>query len=230
MAWGVRFAAGQAANPAAAPKPAPAKTPYQVEQEMRQLAADLDDPNFDEAKLPKLVQRAFEDFRNVNQNMDPDQAAQWRQSIFQQLGPVMQRNGQKMMKAARVARLLSLQEPLGASDDEFTAILPALEKVADAQLEALGGMARFRNFGPPGQGTNGPQNNQNLTPVDRASLDLQAVLDDPNSNPDLIKNKLDMLRNAKAKASQDLLVARNELRSLLTVRQEAVLVTEGMLD
>ncbi|MGD0390215.1 MAG: hypothetical protein ABSC42_14810 [Tepidisphaeraceae bacterium] len=232
MAVGLGFARGQAAAPGAAAKPAaPPPTQYQVEQEMRQLAADLDDPNFDEAKLPKLVQQVFQDFRTVNQNMDQDQAQQWRQSMFQQLGPVMQRNQQKMQKAARVARLLSLQEPLGASDEEFAAILPSLEKVADAQLEAGGGMARFRNFGgPPGQGTNGPQNNPNPSPVDKASADLQAAVDDPNSNPDLIKNKLDMLRDAKAKASQDLLVARNELRSLLTVRQEAVLVAQGMLD
>ncbi|MGA2440110.1 MAG: hypothetical protein ABSH08_04080 [Tepidisphaeraceae bacterium] len=231
MMVGIRFARGQAAAPAAPAKPAPPPTQYQVEQEARQFAADLDDPNFDEAKLPKLMQQVFQDFRTVNQNMDPDQAQQWRQSIFQQLGPIIQRNQQKMMKAGRVARLLSLQEPLGASDEEFAAILPALEKVADAQLEAQGGMARFRNFGgPPGQGTNGPQSNQNLSPVDKASSELQAVVDDVNSNPDLIKNKLDTLRDAKAKASQDLLVARNALRSLLTVRQEAVLVAQGMLD
>ena len=231
MAVGIRLAWGQAATPPAAAKPAPPPTQYQVEQEMRQFAADLDDPNFDEAKLPKLMQQVFDDFRTVNQNMDPDQAQQWRQSIFQQLMPVMQRNQQKMMKAGRVARLLGLQEPLGASDEEFAAILPALEKVADAQLEAGGGTARFRIFGgPPGQGTNGPQNNPNPSAVDKASADLQAAVDDLNSNPDLIKNKLDTLRDAKAKASQDLLVARNELRSLLTVRQEAVLVARGILD
>jgi hypothetical protein len=229
MAVGIGFVRGQAAAPGAAAKPPP--TQYQVEQEMRQFAADLDDPNFDEAKLPKLMQQVFQDFRTVTQNMDPDQARQWGQSIFQQLGPVMQRNQQKMMKAGRVAWLLGLQEPLDASDEEFAAILPALEKVADAQLEAQGGTARFRMFGgPPGQGTNGPQNNQNLSPVDKASADLQTAVDDLNSNPDLIKNKLDILRDAKAKASQDLLVARNELRSLLTVRQEAVLVARGILD
>jgi hypothetical protein len=231
MAVGIRFARGQTAAPGAAAKPAPPPTQYQVEQEMRQLAADLDDPNFDESKLPKLMQQAFQDMRSVSQAMDQDQAGQWRQSIMQQYIPVMMRNQQKMQKAMRMAFLLGLQEPLGASDEEFAAILPALEKVAEAQLQAGGGMGRFRNFGgPPGQGTNGPQNNQNLSPVEKASADLQTAVDDPNSNPDLIKNKLDMLRDAKAKANQDLLVARNELRSLLTVRQEAVLVARGMLD
>jgi hypothetical protein len=235
MAVGIRSALAQAAAPGAAAKPPPPPpTQYQVEQEMRQLAADLDDPNFDESKLPKLIQQMFQDVRTLNQTMDPDQAQQWRQSMFQQLGPVMMRNQQKVQKAMRMAFLLNLQEPLGASDEEFAAILPALEKVADAQLQAQGGTARFRNFGGPGgpggQGTNGPQNNQNPSPVDKASADLQAAVDDLNSNPDLIKNKLDMLRDAKAKASQDLLVARNELRSLLTVRQEAVLVARGILD
>ena len=76
MTVGIRFARGQAAAPAAQAKPAPPPTRYQVEQEAHQFAADLDDPNFDEAKLPKLMQQVFQDFRTVNQNMDPDQARQ----------------------------------------------------------------------------------------------------------------------------------------------------------
>ena len=201
------FARGQTTTPSPTAKPPP-PTQYQTEQEMRQLAADLDDPNFDEAKLPKLIQQAFADMETVSQSMDPDQGRQWRQSIQQQYRPVMQKNQDKMQRAELMARLLSLQQPLGATDAEFAAILPSLENVAEALMEAQG------------QGTNGRQ----------ASADLQAALDDPNSNPNLIKNKLDALRAVKTKANQDLPAARNKLRTVLTVRQEAVLVAKGILD
>jgi hypothetical protein len=43
-------------------------------------------------------------------------------------------------------------------------------------------------------------------------------------------SELDTLRQAKSKASQDLTVARDALRAVLTVRQEAVLVDRGILD
>ena len=209
---------------------APPPSQYDVEQELKTLMADLDDSSFDEARLPKLIQKAFTDFRNVSQAMDPDQAQQWRRGVMEQYIPVMQRNQAKIRKAMQTAFLLDLQEPLGASDDEFNAILPALEKVADAQRESQGGFARFRRqFGGPGQNNTQPPGEQ-LSPVDQASEDLQAALDDSNSSDDLIKNKLQILRDAKAKATQDLSVARDNLRSLLTIRQEAVLVERGLLD
>ena len=55
-------------------------------------------------------------------------------------------------------------------------------------------------------------------------------MSDPNANTDLIKNKLDILRQAQDKAKQDLNVARGQLQALLTERQEAVLVENGLLD
>jgi hypothetical protein len=205
-------------------------TQYQVEQEIKQVMADIDDPNFDEAKLPKLIQQGFQDVRAVVQSMDPDQAQQWRMNLMQPYFEVMQRNQAKIQKAMQTAFLLNLQEPMGASDDEFAAILPALEKVADAQRESDGGAQRFRfMFRQPGQ-TNQPPPNQQLTPVDQAATDLQTTLDDPNSSDDLVKNKVEILREAKAKAKQDLTVAQDNLRSLLTVRQEAVLVMRGFLE
>jgi hypothetical protein len=117
-------------------------------------------------------------------------------------------------------------------------IQPLLGNVVDAMREADGGTARFRRFagfgGRAGQQNNntpnGPQNAQPLSPVDQATQDLQTAIDDPNSNADVIKTRLDTLRQAKSKATQDLAVARTALRAVLTVRQEAVLVDRGILD
>jgi hypothetical protein len=167
----------------------------------------------------------FRDFRAINQTMDPNQAGTWRQQMMMEFLPVIQRNQVKFQKAMQMAFLLDLKEPLGATDDEFSALLPALQKVSDAMRESQGGAGRFR-FGPP----NTQQPNQPQSSVDKASTDLQAALDDPNSSADLIKTRLDVLRQAKAKANQDLFEARNELRSMLTVRQEAVLLDRGIMD
>jgi hypothetical protein len=237
---GARIAAAQANRPdnQAQPQPDRVVTQTGLQQEVRQLAADLDDPNYDYSKAPDRIRLAFQDMRTVTNNMDPDEARQFRTDLMQQVLPVFQRNQAKIQKAMQMAFLKDLQEPLGASDDEFAVIRPLLEKVVDAMRESDGGAARFRRFpgfgGPPGQQNNntqnGAQNTPALSPVDQATQDLQAAVDDPNINSDVIKTRLDTLRQVKSKASQDLTVARDALRAVLTVRQEAVLVDRGVLD
>ena len=211
-------------------QPNPVVTQDQFHQEAQKVMQNLDDPNYDPAKLPQQIQQMFQDFRTVSQAMDPDQAGQWRQQMMQEFFPVIQRNQAKFQKAMQTAFLLALKDPLGATDDEFAALLPSLEKVSDALRESQGGTARFRFFQRNGQNNTQQPGNQPQSPVDKASADLQAALDDPNSSADLIKTRLDVLRQAKAKANQDLFEARNELRAMLTVRQEAVLLDRGIMD
>jgi hypothetical protein len=234
IATGTRLASAQANRPANQAQPDRVISQQELQQEVHQLMVDLDDPNYDYTKVPPRIRQAFQDFRSVTNGMDPNQVAQFRADMFSQIMPVMQRNQAKIQKAMQMAFLKDLQEPLGASDEEFAVIEPLLEKVVDAQRESDGGMARFRRFaGAMGQqnaSQNGRQNSPPPSPVDQASTDLQAAVDDPNSNEDKIKTRLDALRQAKTKASQDLDVARNALRSVLTTRQEAVLVDRGLLD
>jgi Spy/CpxP family protein refolding chaperone len=59
---------------------------------------------------------------------------------------------------------------------------------------------------------------------------LQTALDNKDSKPDEIKGKLDALRDARGKAREQLVKAQADLKSLLTQRQEAVLVTRSMLE
>ncbi len=229
IAVGASLAAAQANPPNNQPQPA--LTPNELRLEVRQLGRDLDDPNYDYSKVPVRIRQVFTDMRNVTEGMDQDQVRQLRTEMFQEIGPAMQRNQAKIQRAMQMAFLKELQAPLGCTDDEFAVIEPLLEKVVDAQREADGGMARFRRFMPrPAQQNNSQNNQQQMSPVDQASVDLQTVLDDPNSSADQIKARLDTLRQAKSKAAQDLSVARNGLRSVLTIRQEAVLVDRGILD
>lgn len=202
-------------------------SPGQVRTEVHQLISDLNDPNYDFSKFPDRMRELFQDFRAATDGMDPSDAQQFRQEMFQQLMPVIQQNQQKIQDAVRLAYLKSLQEPLGCSDDEFAAIKPYLQKVVDAWQAT-----QTFNFGGPRNGTQGQNNqpNANVSAVQQAASDLRATLNDPDSPSDLIKNKLDILRQAQDKAKQDLTVARSQLQALLTERQEAVLVEYGLLD
>jgi septal ring factor EnvC (AmiA/AmiB activator) len=86
-------------------------------------------------------------------------------------------------------------------------------------------MAFMRGRG--GQG--GPGGNAPSTPVQAAREDLNKTLDNKDASADDIKAKLTALRDAETKAEGDLDKARQELKELLTQRQEAVLVMDGIL-
>jgi uncharacterized protein (DUF3084 family) len=66
--------------------------------------------------------------------------------------------------------------------------------------------------------------------VQDALQDLRTTLDDQSASPETIKAKLEVVRQARAKARQDLAVAQQDLKSVLTQRQEAVMVLFGLLD
>jgi len=68
------------------------------------------------------------------------------------------------------------------------------------------------------------------SPMQSAISDLRDTLDNTASTPDQIKVKLEALRQARTKARADLVKAQQDLRDLLTQRQEAQLVLNGMLD
>jgi hypothetical protein len=137
-----------------------------------------------------------------------------------------------------------IQQALGASDDEFAAIQPKIQAVMDLQRDAnsnprgmfgmgrggRGGGGGGPGGGGPGGGGFGGPSTQPASPVQAALADLRTTLDDQNASPDVIKSKLDTLRQARAKARQDLAVAQQDLKSVLTQRQEAVMVLYGYLD
>jgi hypothetical protein len=66
--------------------------------------------------------------------------------------------------------------------------------------------------------------------VEQKSRDLRASLENKEAKPEELKAKLAAYREARQKAKADLTKAQEELRELLTVRQEAVLVMMGTLE
>jgi hypothetical protein len=146
----------------------------------------------------------------------------------------------------RQRRLDNLKQQLGATDDEFAALQPKIEKVMDLQqqtmVNAFGGRGGGRRGGGGGGGFGGGGGgggnggggggaaNATPNPVRDALTALNTTLQNKDATADEIKEKLTALRDAKAKANDDLTKAQADLQSVLTQRQEAILVTQGMLN
>jgi hypothetical protein len=143
-----------------------------------------------------------------------------------------------------------MKDQLGASDDEWKVLGPRLTKVMNLrrQTSGAGGMGRMFMGRRGGQGDQGdrpgrPQGGQEgarrgargpfgqePTAVDKAAEALQTTLQNADATADEIKAKLTALRGAREKAKQELATAQQQLRQVLTLRQEAQLVMMGMLD
>jgi hypothetical protein len=127
-----------------------------------------------------------------------------------------------------------MKQALGATDEEFAAISPKLQQVMDLSRDASGRGGRMRirggQNGQNGQPTQATPSAQPLSPVRQAAADLRAVTQNKDSKPEEIKAKLDAYRQAKAQAKVQLAAAQQELKGLLTQRQEATLVEMGLLD
>lgn len=108
-----------------------------------------------------------------------------------------------------------LKEQLGVSEQEWTVIQPRIQAVYDLVHPPL----RMR-----------PGSAQPTNDVERKRRDLQELLRDEKAPADEIKAGLTALRAAKERATQELSRVRQSLRQLMTLRQEAVLVLNGLLD
>jgi hypothetical protein len=118
-------------------------------------------------------------------------------------------------------------------DQEWQAIEPKLSKTYDARRDVM--MASFRGMRPQRRRNNdngGDDNNRpRRNPFGEPSPALEALqkaIDDKAPSAD-IKAKLAAVR-AESKAKQDaLLAAQEDLRSVLTPRQEAIATVNGLL-
>lgn len=122
-----------------------------------------------------------------------------------------------------------MKESLKASDDEWAVIQPLIEKVTTKQREASGN--RFGGRGGRG-GRGGDDNNsgQSQSAAATASQALRTTLENESASPDEIKAKLTAVREARKNASAEVEKAREELKAVLSVRQEAALVSMGILE
>ena len=132
-----------------------------------------------------------------------------------------------------------IKEQMGATDEDFKALQPKIENVMQLQRDA-GAMRMGRMFRQPSgdrpagdrPATERPAdaNPEPQSDVQQKSADLQAALDNKDTKPEEIKAKLDALRAAKVKAKEELIKAQADLKTVLSVREEAVLVEMGILE
>jgi hypothetical protein len=129
-----------------------------------------------------------------------------------------------------------MKTALGCTDEEWTALAPKVEKVQtlsrDLRGGAFGGMMGGGRGGRGGRGgdANAPAGPTPTTDVGKATAALTTVLANKDAAPGDIKAALQALRDAKVKAKAALEAAQKELKEVLTVRQEAILVQQGLLD
>lgn len=122
------------------------------------------------------------------------------------------------------------------NDDEWKVISAAIGKVVDAQFDArsgamraFGGMRRQRNN--DNGGDNGGQQPPRNNPFGQAAPEADALSKaiEDKAPAEEIKAKLAALRDANAAKEAKLTAAQEDLKKLLTSRQEAVGVLYGIL-
>lgn len=135
---------------------------------------------------------------------------------------------QEMVESLRKStrRLIAgtLRQQLGVTEEEWAVLAPKMQRV----LVASAGAGEIGSVG------GGPMSGMLLSgmaggSVSRALSDLRATLRDPEAPEALITEKLAAFREAREKARAELKAAREDLRSLLTARQEAILANMGYL-
>lgn len=143
-----------------------------------------------------------------------------------------------------------MKTQLEASDDEWKVIEPLVQAVMEKQMATRQGMRGFGRFGGPGGqggpgGPNAPQaqgqgqrgdrpdrgGQRGFQPPSDPEADaLQTVLENKDASSDDIKAKLTAYRTARQQREADLKKSREDLRKVLTLRQEAQMVLMGYLD
>jgi len=160
-------------------------------------------------------------------------------------GPVAAQQGQGgggNFEEFRQRRMNDYRERLEIKgDDEWKAIQPLIEKVSDARLAVAVGGGGF-GFGRGGGGRRGGGNNDAQAngnnqggrrgfpggePSPEAE-ELQKAIDS-NASKDELKAKLAKVREARKEKEAKLAKAQEDLKKVLTVKQEAAAVLMGLL-
>jgi Spy/CpxP family protein refolding chaperone len=128
-----------------------------------------------------------------------------------------------------------LKASLKVTDEEWNVIQPLIEKVQTKQRDAMSGRFGGRGPGGPGGDRGGDrggntQGNRSDRPGAAESEALRTALENDSSTPEDLKAKLNAVREQRKKSAAELAAAREELRKVLTVRQEAALVSAGILE
>jgi chromosome segregation ATPase len=148
-----------------------------------------------------------------------EERAEQSEALFERMRNAKGDERIKIMAEDRAQRqrqaIDDLKGQLGISDTDWAAVKPRIE-------------AAYNLVHPPQMF--GPNTGQPNTEVQQRSDQLRELLRDEKAAAEQIKSKLAAYRSAKEKVGRDLVTARQNLRQVMTLRQEALLVLNGLLD
>ena len=156
-------------------------------------------------------------------------------AAFAQEGPAGNRGGQRggergqRMDPEQMRQRMAerMREQLQISEEDWQVLQPRIDAVTNAQRDLrVGGGA----FGAGGGRRGGGEAQQPQSAVARASQQLREALSNENATEQEINQSLEAYRAARKAAEEALETARNQLRELLTPRQEAQLVIMNVLE
>jgi hypothetical protein len=156
---------------------------------------------------------------------------------------------QGRMEEMRKQMLDQVRQQLGFSEEDWEVVKPRYEKVAELNRELSGGM-RGMAFGGPAGGRRGGRGAdaagdagddrgtrpaetprpEDQTEMGKARQKLRDVLDNASAPADEIQAALKDYRTARVDVQKQLEQARDSLKELLSARQEAMLVSTGILE
>jgi hypothetical protein len=158
--------------------------------------------------------------------------------------------GQRQFDPAQMQQRMieGFKQRLGVDDAAWQVMQPRLMKVMELSRQTsgmgrggmmMGGFRGQRDGGPGGAGgPGGPQGDRRgpqgptgeQTALEKAMTQLRTTLENESASTEEIKKQLTAVRQAREKAKQELAVAQQELKQILTLKQEAQLLTMGLVD
>ena len=129
--------------------------------------------------------------------------------------------------AMQQQRMDRIKTQFGSSDDEWKAIEPLVKKVSDARMASMAGMfggGRNRGGGQGGQG-----GGQRFGPEPSAEETALTDAVEKDASKDDLKAKMAAYRKAKAAKEAELKTAQENLKKVLTTKQEAIALQQGLV-
>jgi Spy/CpxP family protein refolding chaperone len=126
-----------------------------------------------------------------------------------------------------------MRDALGATAEEWAVLGPRIEKVQKIQDEIDNAVGRgISNFSADAKSKSRPprpESTKQKSPIEEKANDLEKAMKGPDANAADLKARLAVLREARGHAEIELAKSQEELRQLLTVKQEVILVMIGVL-